>query len=79
MLGAFAFCICLYVVISTSEISVQVSRDKLQFKLDQLRAGKTFQELDDDDITAVCAHSLEVDVSTCSFSTLVAFHNVENW
>jgi hypothetical protein len=35
---------------------VQVSRDKLQFNLDQLRAGKTFQELDDDDITVVCAH-----------------------
>jgi hypothetical protein len=40
-----------------SPMSVQVSRDKLQFNLNQLRAGKTFQELDDDDITAVCAHS----------------------
>lgn len=48
-----------YVVVSTSDTFVQVSRTKLQFKLDQLRAGKTFQELDDEDITAVCAHSLK--------------------
>ncbi|KAG0589833.1 hypothetical protein KC19_1G052000 [Ceratodon purpureus] len=33
-------------------IESQVSRDKLQYKLDQLRAGKTFQELDEEDITA---------------------------
>lgn len=34
---------------------LKLSRDKLQYKLDQLRAGKTFEDLDDNDDTTVCA------------------------
>ncbi|XP_024371093.1 kinesin-like protein KIN-4A [Physcomitrium patens] len=38
--------------LSQQAVESQVSRDKLQLKLDQLRSGKTFQELDEEDSTA---------------------------
>lgn len=52
---------CLLMYLSAVVNPVQVSRDKLQLKLDQLRSGKTFQELDEEDSTAVGSYSLVID------------------